>query len=75
METKVKKNKMKRIKHKLRLLHGLTVFPIGKKGGLALLWSQAVELKIIHYSQYHIHAKLAMTLTITPGSLPNSMEI
>lgn len=31
---------------------------IGRKVGLALLWFDGIELEIVNYSNYHIHAKV-----------------
>ena len=56
VETKVKQNRMEKIKFSLGFSNGLIVPSRGRSGGLALLWSTEVNLEIKSYSQYHIDA-------------------
>ena len=54
VETKVKQNRMEKIKFSLGFSNGLIVPSRGRNGGLALLWSTLVNLEIKSYSQHHI---------------------
>lgn len=56
METKCLKNKMDRIRVKLGLSGMFLVDPIGRSGGLALLWKDLDEVTILNYSRRHILA-------------------
>lgn len=59
METKLLASKFEGIKRRLRFEDCFIVnHPMGRKGGLALLCENEVELEIINYSQCHIHSKL-----------------
>jgi len=49
METKVKKEKMELLRTKLRFEGLLAVDPIGRSGGLALLWKDDREGVIQNY--------------------------
>lgn len=68
METKIQNKQMEWIQYKLSLQNDIAIRPIGKKGGLALLWNQNVDLEIINYS-HHIHAKISNNGCNHPGSL------
>ena len=57
LETKVRKNRMERIKRlKFRVANGLYVPCHGCSGGLALLWTRDTNLEIKSYSNHHIDA-------------------
>ena len=49
-ETKAKTRRMERIKSRLGLANGLIIPCVGRKGGLALLWTREVDLEIKSYS-------------------------
>ena len=52
--TKAKTRRMEGIKNKIGLANGLIVPCVGKKGGLALLWTREIDLEIKSYSLNHI---------------------
>ena len=56
IETKAKNRRMERIKNKIGLANGLIVPCVGRKGGLALLWTREIDLEIKSFSQSHIVA-------------------
>jgi hypothetical protein len=56
METLCSKNSMKRIRIRLGFDSLFVVDPLGRSGGLALLWSKAQLLDIYNYSRSHINA-------------------
>ncbi|GLT63989.1 hypothetical protein SLA2020_365100 [Shorea laevis] len=56
METKLRQFRMQVIRLKLRYEGMLVVDPIGRSGGLALLWREAHDLEIQNYSLRHINA-------------------
>ena len=56
IETKAKNRRMERIKNRIGLANGLIVPCVGRKGGLALLWTREIDLKIKSFSQNHIDA-------------------
>lgn len=49
---------MENVKRKLGFLNCLVVSLVGRKGVAALLWNNDEEVKIMNYSNYHIHACL-----------------
>ena len=55
-ETKVRKNRMEKIKDKVGFANGLSVLCHGRSGGLALLWTRDINLEIKSYSNHHIDA-------------------
>jgi hypothetical protein len=56
METKSNKIKMEVIRGQLGYAGMFVVDPVGKSGGLALLWREVDELEIQNYSRRHINA-------------------
>lgn len=58
METKCNDKSFEIAKAKLKYANCFYVKPVGKKGGLAMFWSNDSELQIINYSQYYIHAQI-----------------
>ena len=56
METKRSKIKMEVIRSQLGYAGMFVVDPVGKSGGLALLWREVNELEIQNYSRRHINA-------------------
>lgn len=56
IETKCKKTKMEELWVKLGFAGLFVVEPVGRSGGLALLWKADEELKIHNYSRRHINA-------------------
>ena len=52
----MKKYRMEREKVKIGLLNGLVVPSVGRSGGLAMLWSRDIKVKIQSYSRNHIDA-------------------
>jgi len=47
---------MEGIKNRIGLTNGLIVPCVGRKGGLALLWTREIDLEIKSYSLNHIDA-------------------
>ncbi|KAF5449972.1 hypothetical protein F2P56_030362 [Juglans regia] len=56
METKLVASKVEGIKRRLGWEGCFVVDPMGRKGGLALLWCKEKEVEILNYSQHHINA-------------------
>jgi len=59
METKQRREYLQKIKRKMGFEGCFTVEPVGKSGGLALLWKEVKEVEILNYSQRHISAKIS----------------
>lgn len=55
-ETKLEVSRLKRVKRRLGFLGCVGVNPIGRKGGLALLWRNQNEVEILNFSQNHTSA-------------------
>ncbi|XP_059451003.1 uncharacterized protein LOC132181787 [Corylus avellana] len=58
METIMGKTKMERIRRRLGFPNMLVVDCVGKSGGLALLWTETIEVEVQNYSSRHINAKV-----------------
>jgi hypothetical protein len=58
METKLRQNKMERVRIKLGFPSMFVVESVGRSGGLALFWSSEVVMEIINFSRRHIYAKV-----------------
>lgn len=56
METKLKACRVEKIKMRLSFERCFVVEPIGRGGGLALMWRDDIYLEILNYSQRHISA-------------------
>jgi exonuclease III len=56
METKRNKRKMEVIRSQLGFDGLFVVDPVGKSGGLALLWREVEEIEIQNFSRRHINA-------------------
>ena len=56
IETKAKNRRMERIKNRIGLANGLIVPCVGRKRGLALLWTREIDLEIKCFLQNHIDA-------------------
>jgi exonuclease III len=56
METKMRQEKMERIRCMLGFNNLFVVDSVGKSGGLALFWKEEAGLEIQNYSRRHIHA-------------------
>lgn len=54
METLSKQKKMELIRCRLEFERLFVVNPVGRSGGLALLWKEAPDLEIFNYSRSHI---------------------
>ena len=54
METKSKVKQMEKIKNRIGFANGLIVPSRGRSGGVALFWTQEVNLDINSYSGNHI---------------------
>jgi hypothetical protein len=65
METKLDVREMEFIRIKLRFKFCFTVPSLGRSGGLALLWTDDVQLTILNYSINHIDAQVCLQ-----GALP-----
>lgn len=59
METKCRNAKMEGIRVKLDFVGLFVVDPIGRSGGLALLWKEKNVLDIQNYFRWHINAVVA----------------
>lgn len=53
-ETKSFTHEMMRVKHRLHFKSGIFVDPIGRAGGLALLWDDTVDITLRSMSKNHI---------------------
>jgi hypothetical protein len=58
METKLRSNKMERVRVQLGFEHMFVVDSVGKRGGLALFWTVDAGVEIQNYSRHHINAKV-----------------
>jgi hypothetical protein len=58
METKLRSNKMERVRVQLGFEHMFVVDFVGKSGGLALFWTVDVGVEIQNYNHRHINAKV-----------------
>jgi hypothetical protein len=56
IETKCRSAKMERVRVRIGFEGLFVVDPIGKSGGLALLWRESNTLEIQNYSRWHINA-------------------
>lgn len=56
METLSKKNQLEKVRSRLGFDGLFVVDPVGKSGGIALLWKEANTLEIFNYSRSYIHA-------------------
>jgi ribonuclease HI len=56
METKMRRQKMENIRHKLGYSNMFVVDCVGKSGGLGLLWGEGVVVDIQNYSHRHINS-------------------
>ena len=61
METKLKKNRMERIKNRIGFANGLIVSNVGRSGGIALLWTREINLEVISYTRFHVNAVISET--------------
>lgn len=63
---------------KIRSLLGFeglfVVNPVGRSGGLAILWKRKNSLEIFNYSRFHINAVISEEDAARAGSLRVSME-
>ena len=58
MKTKLRSNKMERVRVQLGFKHMFVVDSVGKSGGLALFWTMDAGVEIQNYSRRHINAKV-----------------
>lgn len=58
METKLRSNQFSRNKFNWNYYGVFSVDAVGRSGGLALFWSQGVNLSLVSYSQNHITAHI-----------------
>jgi exonuclease III len=58
METKLRSEKMERVRVQLGFEHMFVVDSVGKSGGLALFWAVDIGVEIQNYSRRHISAKV-----------------
>lgn len=56
METKLKRDWLRKVQDRCKLKYGLIVPSDGKKGGLAMLWEEGITVDLRTYSQTHIDA-------------------
>ncbi|XP_042964510.1 uncharacterized protein LOC122298707 [Carya illinoinensis] len=56
METKINSDRCGRVKRRLKFDGCFTVEPVGRKGGLALMWDCDTYVEVLNYSLRHISA-------------------
>ncbi|XP_042939401.1 uncharacterized protein LOC122274426 [Carya illinoinensis] len=54
METKCRRNSIEKLKRQLQFANSFVIDCKGLSGGLAFLWSEDVEAKVLSYTQHHI---------------------
>jgi hypothetical protein len=59
METKLRKSKMESVRSRLGFPNMLVVDCVGWNGGLALLWSNNIDVDIQNFSQCHINESIS----------------
>jgi hypothetical protein len=69
METKCRQHKMEGIRVKLGFEGLFVVDPVGRSGGLALLWSESVGLEIQNFTRRHINAVINLPGRDAPWKL------
>jgi hypothetical protein len=69
METKCRNAKMERVRVRIGFEGLFVVEPIGKSGGLAMLWRDSNTLEIQNYSRWHINAIMKETAEEGPWKL------
>lgn len=57
-ETMAKRSRLEWVKNKLGFEGLITVDPVGKSGGIALMWKEKDQAELISLSQYHIDVKV-----------------
>jgi exonuclease III len=60
METKIRNPRLQKLRVSIGFEGLLTVEPVGKSGGLAILWRDNREVMIHNFSQRHISAKISL---------------
>lgn len=60
METLAKNNRMQDIKRKLGWNGCFTMEPLGRGGGLALLWKENISVTVLSYPQNHIDSQIQL---------------
>lgn len=60
METLSNNNKMQALKRKLGWYGCFTVDPLGRGGGLAILWKEEVNVSVMSFSQNHIDSQIQL---------------
>ncbi|XP_074355881.1 uncharacterized protein LOC141695541 [Apium graveolens] len=60
-ETMSKRSRLEWVKNKLGYEGLITVDPIGKSGGLALMWTEKDQAELLSLSQNHIDVKVCLT--------------
>ena len=58
METKLRKEKLERVRVKLGFPNMFEVDSVGKSGGLALFWNKEEKVEIQNFSRRHINASV-----------------
>lgn len=66
METKLRKDKMERIRYKLGFLSMFVVDGVGKGGGLALFWGDDISVDIQNFSHRHINGVIKFSNSDVP---------
>ena len=61
METKLRADKMERVRVQLGFDYAFAVDSVGLNGGLALLWMADSKVEIQNYSRWHINAVIRTT--------------
>ncbi|KAJ0095078.1 hypothetical protein Patl1_15890 [Pistacia atlantica] len=57
-ETRLSVHNMEKCKYKIGFSNCFAVSAIGRKGGIALMWGRDVDLTILNYSDFHVHATI-----------------
>ena len=61
LKTKVKTNRIERIRDRIWFANGLIILSRGRSGGLALLWTRETNLEIKRFGNHHIDAIVTET--------------
>lgn len=56
MKTKCLKQSVEHVRIKINFDMCITINPLGRKGGLALMWTN--NSAILNFSQFHIHVRI-----------------
>lgn len=60
-ETKLRNNEFETVRKKCRLDGCFVVYSVGRRGGLALLWKEEVNVQVQSFSNNHVDALVHIT--------------